>query len=80
MQKQRLACNDFLGLIRLIPGAQKDINHWSKKTRIRLPTRTKIKLSFSIPLLLISLRPRPPRKTNAVVEEVIQLLGLMLPR
>ncbi len=45
------------------------------------PLRTKTRLSpIALPLLLISLKPKPPRKTNAVVGEAIQPLGSMLPR
>lgn len=47
-----------------------------------METRTKTRLSPTTPLLLIvSLRPRPSKKTRVkeALKEVIQLLGLMPP-
>ncbi len=57
----------------------------TRKTPIESPAIRflKTRLSPKPLLLLISLRPRPPRKTNKVVGEameVIQPLGLMPPR
>ncbi len=44
---------------------------------------TKTKLSPTIPpLLIVSLKPKPPKKTSIMqtIEEAIQLLELMLPK
>lgn len=45
---------------------------------MRLPIRTKIRLSPIIPFLLINFRPRPPKKISIAIEEVIQLIELIL--
>lgn len=80
MQKQKPAYNHLLGLMKLIPGIQRTINHQPKRTRMMsigktgMRTRTKTRLSLTTSLLLIvSLKPRPPRKTNVKenVKEVI---------
>ena len=88
MQKQKLAYNHLLELGRFILDAQKDIGRRPKKTKTTpfgniakmLLPRIKTTLSPIIPLLLINLRSRPSKKTSAVVELVIQPLGLILPR
>ena len=80
MQKQRPIYNHPPGLEKLIPGTRNAIGCWLKKRKImlvrstRMETKTKIGLSLTIPLLLIvSLRPRSPKKTNIieVVKEAI---------
>ncbi len=43
-------------------------------------TLQKIRLSLIIPLLLISFRPKPLRKTNSIIGEAIKPLGIMLLR
>ncbi len=91
MQKQRLICNHPSILGKSTSGVQKAIVCQQRKTR-RIPTgsarmrppKTKTRLSpIAPPPPLISLRPRLPRKTSAIVGEameVIQPLESMLPR
>ena len=85
MQRQSLISNHPSILGKLIPNAQKTIARQSKKTRkipigstaIRLPIRTRRRLSSITPLLLINLKPRPPRSVKEIEKEALQLLELM---
>ncbi len=80
MQKQKLTCNYPSTLEKLIPGTRKIIAYRLKKTKritiesptTRLPIKIITRLSPTIPpSLLISLKPRPSKKTSAVVGEAI---------
>ena len=87
MQKERLASNHPFWLGKSIPGAQKNTNHWSKKTKtmpirrsaMRLLIKTRIRSSPLIYcLLLINLRLRPPTSRSVKKkskEKIIQPLG-----
>lgn len=63
-------------LEKLTLGTEGTIGYWSKKTRIKLIRSTKMRLqrtrlNLIIFLLLISFRPKPPKRINTVVNEVI---------
>ena len=74
IQKQKPVYSRFLGREKLSLGTQRAIGRQPKKKKtklvesIEMETKTKTKLSFIIPCLLIqvSLKLRPLRKTNVI--------------